>query len=124
MLMKLAERSRVAGAVAALACAVLAMTTLTAGLTGVGEGPGVLFELDSPGNTLAIFEVGGFTLLTAVNLMLFSLVHNPCSTTLFTIYRETGSGRWTALAGLLPLGLGVAITFVVAQVWRLLGGGG
>jgi len=103
---------------------VLMVTALTAGLSGVGEGPGVLFELDSLGDTLAVFEVGGFTLLTAVNLMLFSLIHNPCSTTLFTIYRETGSGRWTALAGLLPLGLGLAITFVVAQVWRLLGGAG
>ena len=65
-------------------------------------------------------EAGGWTLLTAVNLMLFSLVHNPCSTTLYTIYRETGSKKWTAVSGLLPLAMGFALTFVVAQVWRLL----
>ena len=35
------------------------------------------------------------TLLTAVNLMLFSLLHNPCSTTIYTIYKETRSAKWT-----------------------------
>ena len=52
--------------------------------------------------------------------MLFSLIHNPCSTTLYTIYKETGSRRWTAVSALLPLALGFAVTFLVAQVWRLL----
>ena len=65
----------------------------------------------------------GWTLLTAVNLMLFSLIHNPCSTTLSTIRKETGSRKWTIVAALLPLGLGFAVTFFVAQIWRLLGGG-
>ena len=41
-------------------------------------------------------SAGGWTLLTAVNLMLFSLLHNPCSTTIYTIYKETGSAKWTA----------------------------
>ena len=59
-------------------------------------------------------------MLTAVCLMLFSLVHNPCSTTIYTIYKETGSKRWTAVGALLPLALGFLITFVVAQSWRLL----
>lgn len=69
--------------------------------------------------TKAVLLAGGWTLLTAINLMLFSLIHNPCSTTLFTIYKETGSRKWTTMAGLLPLILGFAITFVVAQIWRL-----
>jgi len=51
--------------------------------------------------------------------MLFSLLHNPCSTTIYTIYRETGSAKWTAVATMLPLVIGFATTFVVAQVWRL-----
>ena len=59
-------------------------------------------------------------MLTAVNLMLFSLLHNPCSTTIYTIYRETGSARWTAVATMLPLVMGFTATFLVAQVWRLL----
>ena len=52
--------------------------------------------------------------------MLFSLLHNPCSTTIYTIYKETGSAKWTAVASLLPLIMGFATTFLVAQVWYLL----
>jgi ferrous iron transport protein B len=51
--------------------------------------------------------------------MLFSLLHNPCSTTIYTIYKETKSPKWTALATFLPLALGFLVTFTVAQVWRL-----
>ena len=64
-------------------------------------------------------KADGWTLLNGVNLMLFSLPNNPCSTTIYTIYRETGSARWTAVATMLPLVIGFATTFVVAQVWRL-----
>ena len=69
-----------------------------------------------------LLQAGGWTLLTAVNLMLFSLLHNPCSTTIYTIYKETGSRKWTVVAALLPLAMGFAVTFLVAQVWRLVGG--
>jgi ferrous iron transport protein B len=100
---------------------VLMLTVLVAGVGGVGEGAGVMFELDSTAATKAILAAGGWTLLTAINLMLFSLVHNPCSTTIYTMYKESGSTRWTTLAALLPLGLGFLITFFVAQIWRLLG---
>ena len=57
-----------------------------------------------------------------MNLMLFSLIHNPCSTTIYTIWKETRSAKWTALSTLLPLGMGMIICFVVTQVWRLLAG--
>jgi ferrous iron transport protein B len=56
----------------------------------------------------------------AVNLMLFSLVHNPCSTTIYTIWKETRSARWTAVSALLPLAMGFVLCFLVAQVWRLI----
>ena len=99
---------------------ILLLTVLVSGVSGVGEGAGVMFELDSESAVRSLLVAGGWSLLTAVNLMLFSLVHNPCSTTLYTMYKETGSRRWTALAALLPLGLGFIITFFVAQIWRLL----
>jgi ferrous iron transport protein B len=51
--------------------------------------------------------------------MLFSLLHNPCSTTIFTIYRETRSHRWTTIASLLPVAIGFVVCFLVAQIWRL-----
>jgi ferrous iron transport protein B len=98
---------------------VLMLTVLVTGLSGVGSGAGVMFQLDTGAATLGVLQAGGWTLLTAVNLMLFSLIHNPCSTTLFTIYRETGKARWAAVAALLPLGMGFLVTFLVAQVWRL-----
>ena len=52
--------------------------------------------------------------------MLFSLVHNPCSTTLYTIWKETRSVRWTAVSALLPVALGLVLCFAVAQIWRAL----
>ena len=98
---------------------VLMLTVLAGGMSGLGEGPGVMFELESESATARLLEAEGWTLLMGINLMLFSLVHNPCSTTLYTIWKETRSVRWTALSALLPLVLGVALCFVVAQVWRI-----
>ena len=97
---------------------VLMLTVLVTGTQVAGSGAGVMFETDSA-TMMRLFSAGGWTLLTAVNLMIFSLIHNPCSTTIYTIYRETGSRKWTAVAALLPLGLGFLVTFVVATVWRL-----
>ncbi|MCZ6889053.1 MAG: ferrous iron transporter B [Gammaproteobacteria bacterium] len=62
----------------------------------------------------------GWTMLTAVNLMLFSLLHNPCATTIITIWKETRSGKWTTIGALMPLAFGFAVTFAVATLWRIL----
>ena len=102
---------------------ILMLTVLVTGMTGAGQGAGVMFQTDTVESTAALFQAGGWTLLTAVNLMLFSLLHNPCSTTIYTIYKESGSVKWTVIASLLPLAMGFGVTFLVAQVWRLLGGG-
>ncbi|MGR3809681.1 nucleoside recognition domain-containing protein [Jiulongibacter sp. NS-SX5] len=98
---------------------ILMLTVLVTGIAG-GEGAGVMFELDSATATRDILKAGGWTVLTAVNLMLFSLLHNPCSTTIYTIYKETKSWKWTAVASILPVIMGFVVTFLVAQVWRLL----
>ena len=98
---------------------VLMLTVLTVDLAGAGSGAGVMFELESIAATGEILRAGGWTLLTGINLMLFSLLHNPCSTTLYTIYKETRSAGWTTLAAALPLVIGVAVCFLVTQVWRL-----
>ncbi len=100
---------------------ILMLTALVLG--GGGAGAGVMFEPDGE-QIKQLLVAGGWTLLTAVNLMLFSLIHNPCSTTIMTTYKETGSKKWTAVTALLPLGLGFIITFFVAQIWRLLAGVG
>ena len=99
------------------------MLTLTLGRNIAGAQAGVLLELDDAQVYTVLTQVGGWTLLTAVNLMLFSLLHNPCSTTILTIWNETKNLRWTLTATLLPIALGVAVTFTTASLARLLGGG-
>ena len=100
---------------------ILMLTVMSVGdQLGVGAGAGVMFELDSEAKTATILRSGGWTLLTAVNLMLFSLVHNPCSTTIYTIYKETRSAKWTTVSSLLPVAMGFILCFLVALVWRLL----
>jgi ferrous iron transport protein B len=101
---------------------ILMLTVLTTGISGIGAGTGVMFELDSLDDTMQILQAGGWTVLTALNVMLFSLIHNPCSTTIYTIYKETGSIRWTAFSTLLPLGMGVLVLFFTTQVWRMAAG--
>ena len=98
---------------------ILMLTVLSVGAAGAGEGAGVMFELESTSAMGGILKSGGWTLLTGVNLMLFSLLHNPCSTTIYTIYKETRSAKWTTVATLLPLVMGLVVCFLVAQVWRL-----
>jgi len=97
---------------------VLMLTVLVTGAPGVGQGAGVMFELESESAIKNLLTAGGWTALTGINLMLFSLLHNPCSTTLYTIYKETGSARWTAVAALLPLAIGFVVCFLVATAWR------
>lgn len=99
---------------------ILMLTVLSAKIAGIGAGTGVMFELDSVSDTANILESGGWTLLTAVNLMLFSLLHNPCSTTIMTIYKETKSTKWTLVSTFLPIVLGLIVTFFTTQVWYLL----
>jgi len=63
----------------------------------------------------------GWTMLTAVNLMLFSLLHNPCATTILTIYKETLSARWATIGALMPLGMAFLVCFLTATIARALG---
>jgi ferrous iron transport protein B len=98
---------------------ILMLTVANLGLAGVGAGDGVMFELDSAADTAAILQAGGWTLLTGINLMLFSLLHNPCSTTIYTIYKETKSVKWTLISTFLPIALGLVVTFFVTQIWRI-----
>lgn len=66
-----------------------------------------------------VFTQNGWTVVTAVCTMLFSLVHFPCATTLLTIRKETKSLKWTLLAFFLPLCLGILLCAVTANVMRL-----
>lgn len=97
---------------------ILMLIVLMTGTQGFTEGAGVIFESDSIDSLESILKNGGWTLLTAINLMLFSLIHNPCSTTIFTIYKETKSLKWTLVSTFLPIVLGILLTASIAFIWR------
>ncbi|MFY0688652.1 MAG: ferrous iron transporter B [Cyclobacteriaceae bacterium] len=99
---------------------ILMLTVANLNMMGIGAGDGVMFELESTSETGDILRAGGWTLLTGINLMLFSLLHNPCSTTIYTIYAETKSWKWTTVATAMPVVFGLIVTFMVAQVWRII----
>ncbi len=84
------------------------------------SGAGTMVEVEGLNALRQLFvDQAGWTLLTAVNLMLFAVLHNPCSTTILTIWKETGSKKWTAIGALMPLSIAFLVTFLVAQIWRL-----
>ncbi len=63
----------------------------------------------------------GWTWVTALCTMLFSLMHWPCSTTCITVYKETKSLKWTAAAFLIPTACGLIICFLIASAARIFG---
>lgn len=85
-----------------------------------GNGAGVMVDADSLSDTASLLRLGGWTTLTGINVMIFSLLHNPCSTTLYNIYKETKSVKWTLLAAGIPLMAGFLITTVITTIYNLL----
>lgn len=61
----------------------------------------------------------GWTLLTAINVMIFTLLHFPCSTTLLTIKKETGGWKWVIISFLLPTVCGIVICMCTTLVWNV-----
>ncbi|OKP99012.1 nucleoside recognition domain-containing protein [Paenibacillus sp. P46E] len=82
---------------------------------------GAMVDIDGLSGIKDIFLSHGWTWLTALNMMLFSLLHYPCGTTLINIYKETRSMKWAVLSAVIPLGIAIAVTFAVAQAARLFG---
>ena len=78
-------------------------------------------DLQEIGELIALKDVlaaHGWTWITAVNVLLFLLMHWPCSTTVLTIRRETGNLRWTALSMVLPTMFGLVCCFLFTCVAR------
>ena len=82
---------------------------------------GSIQEFDNLTQLKALLVDNGWTWLTAVCTMLFSLMHWPCSTTCLTIRKETQSWKWTAVSILIPTLIGMAVCFMVAGAARLMG---
>ncbi|HHY28300.1 MAG TPA: ferrous iron transporter B, partial [Desulfitobacterium dehalogenans] len=77
---------------------------------------GQLTDFSSLAELKEVLLANGWTWLTALNTMLFSLLHWPCATTLLSMYKETGSKKWTALGFFLPTIIAFAVCFVLAQI--------
>lgn len=81
---------------------------------------GTLMEPGSLSSIKTLLLSNGWTWMTAVSMILFSLFHWPCSTTLLTVHRETNSLRWTVLAALLPTTAGIFLCMLFTGVCRIL----
>ncbi|MHC5353997.1 ferrous iron transport protein B [Myroides sp. LJL115] len=97
---------------------ILMLTAMVLGDSVVSHQAGVMFETGDS-EIASILQLAGWTTLTGVNLMLFSLLHNPCSTTIYTIYKETNSIKWTFVASVLPIVFGVILCLITTQIWHL-----
>jgi ferrous iron transport protein B len=86
-------------------------------------GAGMMIDAPSSAEAIRSLLVGqhGWTLLTAINLMLFALLHNPCATTILTIYKETKSLKWATISVVITLGTAILVTFLTATIARLVG---
>lgn len=80
---------------------------------------GILVNLEDTQQIGQILMQNGWTLLTAINVMLFTLLHFPCSTTLMTIKKETGSWKWAAISFLLPTIFGIVLCMATTGIWNL-----
>ncbi len=80
---------------------------------------GSILELDSLAEMKRLFVENGWTWITAISTMLFSLNHWPCSTTLLTVKKETGSWKWTAAAAAIPTAVGISVCMLFTAAARL-----
>ncbi len=81
---------------------------------------GQLIEFESLESLSQILINNGWTIITAICMLVFSLCHFPCSTTCLTIKKETGSIKWTILSFLLPTIIGIILCFIINQIANLL----
>lgn len=82
---------------------------------------GALIDVEGVEDLKQIFLTNGWTWLTALNMMLFSLLHYPCGTALVNIYKETKSFKWTFWSFMIPTGIAFLVTFLIAQFVRFMG---
>ena len=82
---------------------------------------GSLTEYGSLAQLHALLSANGWTAVTALCVLLFTLFHFPCGTTCLTIWRETRSAKWTALAAVLPTAVGMGLCMAVKGACVLLG---
>lgn len=81
---------------------------------------GVLVNLEDNFQIGQILLQNGWTLLTAINVMIFTLLHFPCSTTLMTIKKEAGSWKWAFISFILPTVCGIVLCMATTGIWNFI----
>ncbi len=80
---------------------------------------GKLTDFDTANSLGIVLRENGWTIVTAINTMLFSVLHFPCSTALWTIKKETGSTKWTLVSFLLPTVVAFTVCFFVNLIFKI-----
>lgn len=81
---------------------------------------GKMIEFDELSALGDLLRNNGWTYLTALNMMLFSLLHWPCATTLLTIKKETSSLKWTALGFIIPTVIAFIVCFITTTIYNII----
>lgn len=81
---------------------------------------GALVNIEDTVQIGQILINNGWNMLTAMNVMLFTILHFPCTTTLLTIKKETGSWKWTGLAFVIPTVCGIVLCMCTTLVYNVL----
>ena len=81
---------------------------------------GTLVDMENANAIGQILVQNGWTVLTAINTMIFTLLHFPCSTTILTIKKEAGGWKWAALAFVLPTVCGIVLCMATTLVANLM----
>ena len=80
---------------------------------------GALVNIEDTAQIGQILIQNGWNMLTAMNVMLFTILHFPCTTTLLTIKKETGSWKWTGLAFAIPTICGIVLCMCTTLVYNI-----
>lgn len=81
---------------------------------------GTLVNIEDTIQIGQILIQNGWTMLTAMNVMLFTILHFPCATTLLTIKKETGSWKWTAISFAIPTVYGIVLCMITNLVYNVI----
>lgn len=83
-------------------------------------GGGTLSNIEDTYSIGNILIQNGWTILTAINVMIFSILHFPCSTTLLTIKKETNSWKWATLGFILPTACGILLCMITNLIYHII----
>lgn len=81
---------------------------------------GTLVNIEDTIQIGQILIQNGWTMLTAMNVMLFTILHFPCATTLLTVKKETGSWKWTAISFAIPTICGIVLCMLTNLVYNVI----